>query len=71
MKLYTCTKFKGHYPVGVSAIVWAESQNEAARELALQLVQAGLPQVVWAETMIEVELDSTVPKAIILNNGDY
>jgi len=42
MNVYTHTKFTGHYPVGTSAVVWAESPTEALYALNESLVLAGL-----------------------------
>jgi len=37
MNIYTCTKFTGHYPTGVAAIVTAESPSAAAAILNSEL----------------------------------
>ena len=69
MKVYTSTNFNGHYPVGVSAIVVADSIGLACVLLEQELKKAGLEQVVNREDM--KELDLTTKGAIILNDGDY
>lgn len=69
MKIYTCTDFCGHWPVGVAAIVRANSQEEAALELASKLGHQGLPQSIKPECMIEfVDMGR---EALVLGNGDY
>jgi hypothetical protein len=63
---YTNNTFKGHYPVGSAAVMQADSQEEAARNLECLLSQAGLPQKIEPETMILL----TEP-GVILCDGNY
>ena len=67
MKLYTTTTFKGHYPVGTAAVVWANNPIEARRLLNAELKNRGLED---PEYRLD-EWDFRSPQAIILNDGDY
>jgi hypothetical protein len=71
MKVFVCTRFKGHNPVGVSAVVIAPDAVEAAATLNGQLHAECLWQnrPMTAGDMIEVDL--RLPKAYIINDGDY
>lgn len=69
MKLFYCKDFKGHYPVGVSALVVEENINMAADSLTIRLCCVGLRQKIQPEQLVEVYLDH--PQSIILNDGDY
>jgi len=42
MKVYYSNDFSGHYPVGASAIVGAESEQQAVQLLTEALAQQGL-----------------------------
>lgn len=67
MKIYTCTSFVGHYPVGTAAVVRANSKEEAAHLLEIALTAHSLPQKVAPEQMEEL------PKlgVVILADGNY
>lgn len=69
MKVFYNRDFKGHYPVGVSAVVIAPDHIEAARLLRNELSSCGLDQRVDPSEMFE--LDTSVPFAIVLQDGDY
>ena len=43
MRVYTCTKFTGHNPVGVAAIMKGNSAVHAAERLNAELRKRGLP----------------------------
>ncbi len=69
MNIYTCTNFKGHYPVGTAAVVVAENKGEAERLLRDMLHQEDLG---YDKTPYVMELvDPNVNGAIVLLNGDY
>lgn len=69
MKVYVNTSFKGHYPAGTAAVVFANSQQEAVEQLNAELQTVGLsPTAILAET---VEINPVGPSAYILNDGDY
>ena len=84
MKVFVCTDFEGHWPVGTSAVIVAENEEQARQQLIEGLKQEGLwelPEkryeggvVKGAElnnefTLQEIELDK--PTWWILNNGNY
>jgi hypothetical protein len=70
MRVFTCTNFKGRWPVGVAAVITAETREEALRELQEALEVADLPQEGEASLQL-VEVDLTVPGVDILLDGDY
>lgn len=69
MNIYTCNTFKGHWPVGTSAVVIADDEKEARQLLSDELVKDGLEPLAKLDELIK--LDLTSKKAIILDNGDY
>lgn len=69
MKLYICEAFKGHYPVGKVALVKANTPEQAAVILEIELGNHGLPQEIDEETMEEVVMDE-IGLAFILD-GNY
>ncbi len=70
MAIYSCTSFKGLWPVGTAAVVRAKSQEEAAHKMNAALAEANLPQnePVLPESMIKFKKSQDVD---ILMNGDY
>jgi hypothetical protein len=76
MKVFTCTCFTGHWPVGTAAVVIADNQNDAALLLNGSLIKNGLPGDAEPEDIIELceahIVDSRQVGAVrILCNGDY
>jgi hypothetical protein len=69
MKAWTCIEFDGHWPVGVAAVVAAETAEDAAAFLSDQLTRVGLPQPITAEQMCEFPLREGA--CAILRDGDY
>lgn len=69
MKVWTNTKFEGHYPVGVSAVVVANTKELAAFILNQKLLAHGLKQTAKADDMEWLPTDHE--QAVVLNNGDY
>ncbi len=70
MKVFSNTDFAGHWPMGTSAVVVAETREDAAKILdsALRIAQLFQPPI-NPESMVEI--DQSKPQAIILQNGDY
>ena len=66
LKVYYNTDFEGMWPVGTSAVVVAESAEQAELLLTDKLAAIGLA---YRGTMTEI--DMTAPNAIILQDGDY
>lgn len=66
MEIYTCNNFTGHYPVGVAAVVSAESPKDAAQKLNKKLVEIGLEGDAKAEDMEIFNED-----VVILCDGNY
>lgn len=71
MKVFTSTSFKGHWPVGVSAIIVARNKARALELLNYALEAAGLQQdnVLTAKDLDEVKTD--VESCEILQDGNY
>lgn len=68
LKVFTCTEFAGHYPVGTAAVIVAQDMAEARNILAKELASRGL-ELEEDEKVVELILDA--PKAIILRDGNY
>jgi hypothetical protein len=66
LKVYYNTDFEGLWPVGTSAVVVAESVEQAELLLTDKLAAIGLA---YRGTM--TEMDMTVPHAVILQDGNY
>jgi hypothetical protein len=64
--IFTCTSFDGHWPVGTSAVVNAESHDDAAKILEQELAKHGLPQKISAMQMVQF-----TEQVKILQDGDY
>lgn len=69
MRIFVNTRFEGHWPVGVAAIAFANSREEAAEQLSAELATAGLPQAVPVEHMAEIY--PMGPTAYVLCDGNY
>lgn len=68
LNVYTCTDFKGYWPVGVAAVVVARDLSAARRILSEALASRGL-QLRDDNEIKRVELN--VAHALILRDGDY
>ena len=69
MKVFVNTTFTGHWPVGCSAAVVADSAVHAAIQLQKELENRGLNQSITEESMTEIKLFP--PQVIILQDGNY
>jgi hypothetical protein len=69
MKVFTCTNFRGRWPVGAAAVVVAPDQFLALTMLERELALSGLAQRIDLCDLIEVDLSTK--RAIILLDGDY
>lgn len=68
MKTYTNTSFTGHWPVGTAAVVLAETAEEAAELLNVELRSRGLPGDATAGDM---DLLDRKVRVTVLNDGNY
>lgn len=68
MRVYTCTDFRGHYPVGASALVLAGNKGQARKILLEKLKEIGLEQ---KEPISLVEIPQDKQSVHILQDGDY
>ena len=70
MMVYTCTDFKGHYPVGTCAVVVAPSRKTAAKLLREELAKIGLEQEPgWEPELVTVP--TRAANVMILRDGNY
>ena len=70
MKVFYATGFKGHWPVGTSAVIVARNKDEAYVLLTNTLIGKGLPQSKDQDFQLE-ELSTDSTHVIILQDGDY
>jgi len=70
--VYSCSDFKGFWPVGVSAIVVANDRREAKKLLTEALEKRELKFIDGAgkEPTFQ-EIDITKPSATIIRDGEY
>ena len=68
MRVYTCKDFKGHWPVGSSAVVLAGNKTQARKILLAKLKEIGLEQ---KEPISLIEIPQDKQSVTILNDGDY
>lgn len=68
--VYTAKGFKGHWPVGTSAVIVAKDKIEALTFLNLELSANGLPPTTFDDCEIKA-VQQNKPKCIILNDGNY
>ncbi len=75
MKLYINNTFVALYPVGGSAIVFAENAERAADILTKKLANEGMPQehpiTSGDMTPVMVTIIKNDEQVIIIDNGDY
>lgn len=71
MRLFSCTNFNGFYPVGVAAIIWAESPEKATEQLNESLRNRGLEGNSNVVDMHEIHTEGQDPFVTILNDGNY
>lgn len=69
MTVYTNKEFQGYWPVGASAVVFAEDAQQAAERLNEKLRGMNLPPTARAEDMIPFPGSGETVR--ILNDGDY
>ena len=69
MNVYYCKTFKGHYPVGTSAVVVAETDSDAWVMLDRELIASGLRGLTEKDELVQLNLRREY--VTILNNGDY
>lgn len=69
MNVYTCTAFRGHWPVGTAAVIVAGDALRARALLDAELVGQGLEPTEDSDEF--VLLKTRISGAYILCNGDY
>jgi len=70
MKVYYCNNFKGHWPVGVCALIIAPDPETGMEMLNMKLNSLGLRQGQF-NSLILTEVDVKHPDVLVINNGDY
>ena len=68
MKVFYSNDFRGHYPVGTSAVIVARNLDEAYVLLTSKLIGMGLGTD-QEFTISELATDNT--NVVVLQNGDY
>lgn len=71
MKVFTCTNFEGHYPVGAAAVVVARDEKKAKELLDLELRTQGLELGDATLTEICMASSTTEPVVLVLADGNY
>ena len=72
MRIYFTTDFEGHYPVGTSAVIVAQDKGHARRLLEKELKKCGLKLRGFCDMKVTYEeIDLTISKAIVLQDGEY
>ena len=69
MTVYTNNQFQGYWPVGASAVVFADDPNQAAERLNEKLRGMNLPPTARPEDMIPFPGSGEIVR--ILNDGNY
>lgn len=67
MKVFTCDNHDGFYPVGVASVIVAETEEEAAELLKVELREREL----GADDFTLIELDTSASRAVVLQDGNY
>lgn len=62
--------FEGHYPVGTSAVVVAESEKEACALLDVELKTRKLPTL-EGQNYVRYAIDLNVERVTVIQDGDY
>ena len=69
MRVFYTNDFRGHYPVGTSAVIVARNLGEAYVLMTSQLIAMGLGTDNSDFTITELPTDST--RVVVLNDGEY
>lgn len=69
LHVYTCTDFKGRWPVGTAAIMVAYDAQDAADRLNIELKRLDLPGTVQWQDVKRIDLFG--PSVHILLDGEY
>lgn len=70
MRVFYATGFKGHWPVGTSAVIVARNKDEAHVLLNSDLIGRGLPQGPDDNYDLE-ELPTDSTRVVVLQDGNY
>ena len=68
MRVFYSRDFRGHWPVGTSAVVAARDLDEARALLTAQLAGVGLGN---DQPFTLTELQTDTPHVVVLQDGDY
>lgn len=68
MKVFTCIDHQDIWPVGVASVIIANDEAQAKELLVAELVNY---RIIQTEPFTLQELDLTVAKAVVLQNGEY
>jgi hypothetical protein len=67
MRVFTCSDYAGHYPVGTASVIVAPDEPSARDLLCRALTERGFND----HSVSLTELDTSSPKAIVLRDGEY
>lgn len=70
LRIFTCTNFKGHWPVGSAAVIIAENESDARSELWNTLKSRGLGNDDPSKWEL-IEIEPTSTQIRILCDGQY
>jgi hypothetical protein len=68
LKVFYCTDFEGHYPIGTAAVMVAENK-EQAKLLLENSLKDDLPQVIEVNDIHEMDLNNQ--GCNVLHYGNY
>lgn len=68
MNVYTCVDHDGHWPVGVSSVVVADTEEDARALLTTALTEHGLD---GRKPFTLRRINTDDPRAFILQDGEY
>lgn len=71
MKVFTCTNFHGHYPIGTAAVIVADDKAAALTALLQILSEVGLPQTPEDIDCLVLQEVPMSPGVMILCDGNY
>lgn len=67
LKVFTCNDHDGFYPVGVASVIVAQTEEEAAELLKVELRKREL----GTDDFTLIELDMSISRAVVLQDGNY
>lgn len=69
LNVYSCTGFRGRWPVGTSAVILAHDEHEACQRMEAALADVGMRQEINPATIIRIH--GATAGVVVLNDGEY